>query len=188
MEPILYTIYKKEAVPALKETLGIKNVMDVPKIKKITINVGFGRNHKDKAFIENVEKTLRAISGQKPLTTKVKRSIANFKVREGADVGMAVTLRGRAMYEFLYRLIHLTFPRVRDFRGISAKGFDRQGNYSFGFKEHIAFPEITAENLDKIHGLQVVINTTATNKVAGITLLEKLGFPFNDAEAQKKRK
>lgn len=178
MESTLYTQYKKEIVPALKEELGLKNVMEVPRIEKIVVNVGYGRHHKDGAYIENVEKTLTAITGQKPVHNKAKKSISNFKIREGMDIGMSVTLRGKAMYDFLYKIIHLTLPRVRDFRGITTKAMDRQGNYTLGLKEHIAFPEVSGGNADKIHGLQVVISTTSKNQTEGMALLEKLGIPF----------
>ena len=172
--------YREEVVPALKEEFGYSNIMQVPKIKKVTINVGYGRHTKDKGFIENVEKTLTQITGQKPVHNKAKKSISNFKIREGNSIGCSVTLRGDKMYNFLYRLVNLTFPRVRDFRGINPKSFDRQGNYSFGMKENIAFPEITADAIDKIHGLEVVITTTAENQKEGHSLLKRLGFPFRD--------
>ncbi|MBT3816981.1 MAG: 50S ribosomal protein L5 [Candidatus Magasanikbacteria bacterium] len=181
MESVLYTQYKKEIAPALQKELEITNIMDVPKVDKVVINVGYGRHTKDKSFIENVEKTLCAITGQKPVHNLAKKSISNFKIREGADVGMSATLRGKQMYEFLYKLINLSFPRVRDFRGISIKGFDRKGNYTFGLKESIAFPEVDVEQIDKIHGLQVIISITADNKQQGLALLKKMGFPFQDA-------
>lgn len=185
MTPQLYTIYKKEVVPALKEEFGFQNIMEVPRISKVVLNVGFGRQNKDNAHIENVLKTLETISGQKPVRTKAKKSISNFKLREGMEIGAMVTLRGPQMYEFLYKLIHLVFPRVRDFRGLTIKNFDKRGNYSVGFKEHIAFPEITTDNIDKIHGLQVVVTTTAKTKKEGVRLLSKMGFPFHDADKVK---
>lgn len=177
----LYEQYKKIA-PVLKAELGYKNIMQVPAIKKIIINVGYGRHVKDNAYIENVENTLTVITGQKPVRNKSTKSISNFKIREGMNIGMSVTLRGPAMYDFLHKLIHITFPRVRDFRGVSVKNFDRQGNYSIGFKENIAFPEIGIDAIDKIHGLQVVISTSAKNAKEGKLLLSKLGFPFRDAQ------
>lgn len=180
MSSVLATQYKEQVVPALKEQFGYKNVMQVPKIEKVTINVGYGRKHKDKAYIENVEQTLKSISGQQPLHNKATKSISNFKIREGMDIGCSVTLRGDAMYDFLYKLVHVTLPRVRDFRGISRKSFDRQGNYSLGITENIAFPEVTVESIDKIHPLQIVITTSAENREEGSALLEKLGFPFRD--------
>ena len=178
MESKLQTIYKNEIVPALKEEFGFKNIMQVPKLDKITLNVGYGRHHKDKSYIENVENTLRNITGQQPVHNLAKKSISNFKIREGLDIGMSVTLRGKSMYEFLYRLINIALPRVRDFRGLNPKSFDKQGNYSFGLKENITFPEIKAEAIDKIHGLQVVISTTATTREEGMSLLKKIGLPI----------
>ncbi|OGH66551.1 MAG: 50S ribosomal protein L5 [Candidatus Magasanikbacteria bacterium RIFCSPHIGHO2_02_FULL_41_13] len=177
----LYEQYKK-IQKDLKAELGYSNIMQVPALKKIVVNVGYGRHAKDNAYIENVENTLTSITGQKPLRNKSTKSISNFKIREGMDIGMSVTLRGPAMYNFLYKLIHITFPRVRDFRGVSVKNFDRQGNYSIGFKENIAFPEVGIEAIDKIHGLQVVISTSAKNAKEGQALLSKLGFPFRDAK------
>jgi len=178
MESRLYTQFKTQIVPALKQEFGLKSVMQVPKISKVTLNVGYGKNVKDNAFVENVEKTLANISGQKPVHNKSTKSISNFKTREGMNIGVSVCLRGKRMYDFLDKLVSIALPRVRDFRGISSKSFDRQGNYSLGFKEQIAFPEVKSEALDKVHGLQVVITTTAKNKEQGLALLTKLGFPF----------
>lgn len=174
----LYTQYKQTVAPALKEEFGYANIMQVPKIEKITLNVGYGRQHKDKAFIDNVEKTLRAITGQSAMHNKAKKSISNFKIREGMNIGASVTLRGDKMYDFLYRFINMTLPRVRDFRGLKRNCFDGQGNCTIGIKEHIAFPEVGADGVDKIHGLQVVITTDADNDKEGFALLDKLGFPF----------
>lgn len=166
----------------LKAELGYKSIMQVPALKKVVVNVGYGRHVKDNAYIDNVENTLTSITGQKPVRNKTTKSISNFKIREGMEIGMSVTLRGPSMYNFLYKLIHITFPRVRDFRGVSVKNFDRQGNYSIGFKENIAFPEIGIDAIDKIHGLQVIISTSAKNAKEGTMLLSKLGFPFRDAK------
>jgi large subunit ribosomal protein L5 len=179
-EPTFYTQYKTDVVPALKEKFGYKNVMEVPGVTKVVVNVGYGRHVKDKPFIENIEKTLEIITGQKPVHNKATKSISNFKIREGMNIGASVTLRGKAMYEFLYKLIHVTFPRVRDFRGITPHAFDEQGNYSIGFKENIAFPEMSSDAVDQIHGLEVVITTSAKNKEEGHALLKALGFPFKD--------
>lgn len=175
----LYAQYKK-IQKDLKTELGYNNIMQVPAVKKVVLNVGYGRHVKDNAYIENIEKTLTLITGQKPVRNKSKKSISNFKIREGMDIGMSVTLRGPLMYDFLYKLIHITFPRVRDFRGISIKNFDRQGNYSIGFKENIAFPEVSTDALDKIHGLQIIVSTSAKSAKEGTVLLSKLGFPFKD--------
>lgn len=180
MTPALLQLYTKQVVPALQAEFGYTNIMQVPKVTKVTINVGYGRQHKDKAFIENLEKTLTLISGQKPMHNKAKKSISNFKIREGLPIGVSVTLRGPRMYDFLQKLIHISLPRVRDFRGIDPKSFDVQGNYTLGLKESGAFPEVVVDSLDKIHGLQIVITTTAHNKTEGRALLKGLGFPFRD--------
>lgn len=178
MTPNLYNFYKKEVVPALKKEFGYKSVMQVPRVAKVVINVGVGKFLKEPNFIENVEKNLAKITGQKPVRTKSKKAISNFKIRENMDIGVVVTLRGPKMYFFLERLLAVTFPRTRDFRGISDKSFDGLGNYNLGFKENAAFPEIKAGEAEKVHGLQIVISTTATNKEEGKALLTKLGFPF----------
>ena len=155
-----------------------KNVMQVPKIQKVVINVGYGRHAKDKAHIEMVEKTLELIAGQKCVRNEAAKSISNFKIREGQEVGSSVTLRGNEMYNFLYKLINLTLPRVRDFRGLNPKSFDGKGNYAIGFKEQLAFPEISGDAANAVHGLQIIVNTTADNDEEGYVLLEKFGFPF----------
>jgi len=178
MKSELYKQYKNEVAPALKEKFGYRNVMQVPRIEKVVLNVGYGRHTKDSAYIDNITETLRTITGQAPVHNKAKKSISNFKVREGSPVGASVTLRGEKMYDFLQKLVSITFPRVRDFRGIDPNGFDRQGNYAVGFKENVAFPEINAGSLDKVHGLEVIIRTTATKKEEGFELLKGLGFPF----------
>ncbi len=178
MESRLKKQYREQVVPALKEQFGYKNIMQVPKLEKVVLNVGYGRNLKDTGFIENIEKTLRVITGQSPVHNKAKKSISNFKIREGMKVGISVTLRGQKMYDFIDKLTSVTLPRVRDFRGINPKSFDKTGNFTLGFKEHIAFPEIKGDSIEKIHGLEVVINTSANTKEEGQALLEKLGFPF----------
>lgn len=174
----LYKQYKSETVPKLMAELGLKNKMQVPKLKKVIINVGIGRFLKEPHYIENVEKTLLKITGQKPMRTKAKKAISNFKVREGQEIGVMVTLRGDRMYQFLEKLINVSFPRIRDFRGITDKGFDKQGNFTLGLKENSAFPEIKTGEIDKMHGLEIVVNTTAKDKVGGKALLTNLGFPF----------
>lgn len=170
--------YQKEIVPALKEKLSYSNKLLVPKIKKVVINVGFGRRLKDKDYIDNIEKTLIKVSGQKPVFTKAKKSISSFKIREGMIIGAMVTLRGERMYHFLEKLLNVTFPRVRDFRGISEKSVDKQGNLTVGFKENTAFPEVKVDDINNIHGLEVVINTNAKNRADGLELFKALGFPF----------
>jgi len=178
MTPNLYKTYKKEVVPSLMKERGFKNVMQVPKIKKIVLNVGVGKFLKEPNYIENVENNLAKITGQKPVRTKSKKAISNFKIRENMDVGVTVTLRGPKMYFFLEKLLAVTLPRTRDFRGISDKAFDEQGNYNFGFTENVAFPEIKSGEAEKNHGLQIVISTNAKNKADGRALLAALGFPF----------
>ncbi len=174
----LYQRYKKEIVPALKKELGLKNAMQVPKVTKVVVNAGIGRFVKESGYIENVEKTLSKITGQKPVRTKAKKAISNFKIRQGQEIGVVVTLHGKRMYEFLEKLINVSFARIRDFRGISDKAFDRQGNYTLGLKENTAFPEVKTGEIDKMHGLQIIINTTAADQTTGKALLTHLGFPF----------
>ncbi|MDO8499940.1 MAG: 50S ribosomal protein L5 [bacterium] len=178
MDNNLYKKYKEVVVPALQKELGLKNIMQVPRVNKVVVNAGIGRFIKEPHFIENVEKTFANITGQKPVRTLSKKAISNFKIREGQEIGVMVTLRGPKMYHFLEKLLNVTFPRVRDFRGISDKGFDQNGNYTIGFKENVAFPEIKAGDVEKIHGLQLIINTTAHTKAEGRALLAGLGFPF----------
>lgn len=178
MKVNLYEKYKKVVVPALKKEFGYKNVMQVPKIKKVIINAGIGRFVKEPHYIDNVVNSLTKITGQKPVRTKAKKSISNFKIREGMEIGVMVTLRGARMYQFLEKFFSITLPRVRDFRGLSDKSFDKGGNYTVGFRENIAFPEIKSEEIEKIHGLEVIINTTAKNKEESKALLTHLGLPF----------
>lgn len=173
-----YANYKKTVVPALQKELGLANVMQVPRITKVVVNAGIGRFIKEANYIENVEKTLGRITGQKPVRTKAKKAISNFKIRQNQEIGVMVTLRGPRMYDFLEKLIKVTFPRVRDFHGISDKAFDRQGNFTIGFKENVAFPEVKMEDIEKVHGLQIIVNTTAKNKAEGKALLTHMGFPF----------
>src|SRR3990167_6455704 len=174
----LYQTYKKSVVPAIQKELGLKNVMQVPKVTKVVLNAGIGRFIKEANFIDNVEKTLTKITGQKPIRTKAKKAISNFKIRQGQEIGVVVTLHGKRMYQFLEKLINVSFPRIRDFRGITDKAFDRQGNYTLGLKENTAFPEVKTGEIEKMHGLQIIINTTAADLVAGKGLLTHLGFPF----------
>ncbi len=170
--------YKKEVVPALKEAFDIKNIFAVPTIKKVTVSVGISAKHKDTKIMETAEETLRRITGQKPVRTKAKQSVAGFKIREGNEIGLMVTLRGPRMWDFLTKLTQVTFPRVRDFRGISRKHVDARGNISIGFKENLAFPEIRPDEVDRLHGLQVTIVSNAGSREKGIKLYEGLGFPF----------
>jgi len=178
MTPNLLVKYKKEIVPELIKEFGYKSAMQAPKIVKMTINVGVGKFLKEPNFVENVEKNLAKITGQKPVRTKAKIAISNFKIRAGMEIGVAVTLRGPRMWYFLEKFIKVTLPRLRDFQGLSEKSFDRQGNFSVGLKENLAFPEVKAGDVDKIHGLEVSVHTTAANREEGLFLLKKLGFPF----------
>jgi large subunit ribosomal protein L5 len=180
MNSLLHRQYTKEAVPALMKQFGYKNRMQAPALKKVVVNVGYGKNVKDKAHIEHVEKTLAMVSGQKPVHNKAKKSISNFKIREGQPIGASVTLRGDRMYDFVYKFVHLTLPRVRDFRGLSKNGFDGRGNYTVGLKEQVAFPEVTPASADKFYGLEVTVVTSAKTKAEGLALLTALGFPFRE--------
>ncbi len=173
--------YKTDVIPKLKEEFGLKNIHAVPTIKTITLNVGLGPGIKDGKFLETAESTLIRITGQQPVKTKARKSVAGFKIREGNVVGMKVTLRGKRMWDFLEKMIKVSLPRVRDFRGLSAKAFDGQGNYSIGLKEHIAFPEISSEEIELIHGLQVTIATSANNDEQAKALLTHLGLPLKKA-------
>jgi len=174
----LQELYKKKIIPEIKKKFGYKNDLAVPKLDKVVVNVGFGRHTKEKQYIDNIINSLTRITGQKPVLTKAKKSISAFKVREGSVIGAMATLRGKRMYDFVEKLVHVSFPRVRDFRGISEKGIDKQGNLSIGFKEHLAFPEIKADEVDRIHGLEVCVSTTAKNREEGLELLRLMGFPF----------
>jgi large subunit ribosomal protein L5 len=170
--------YKNEIAPSLKEILGSSCVMDVPKISKITINMGVGEAIADKKILENAVRDLQSISGQKPIITKARKSVAAFKVREGWPIGCKVTLRGERMYEFLDRLISVAIPRIRDFRGVSPKQFDGKGNFSMGINEQIIFPEIEFDKVDAMRGMDIAITTTAKNDEQGRQLLKAFQFPF----------
>jgi large subunit ribosomal protein L5 len=170
--------YKKSAIPALKEKFGYKNEMATPRILKIVVNVGAGLGLKDPKFNEAVENTIIRITGQRPVKTLAKQSISNFKIRKGQIVGLMVTLRGKRMYDFLDKLINITLPRVRDFRGLDPKSVDNKGSMNLGFKEHISFPEIKSDEVERIHGLQVSIVTSAKSRAEGMELLKLLGIPF----------
>jgi large subunit ribosomal protein L5 len=176
----LRTKFKKEVVTALKSELGLKNIHQVPVPKKVTVNVGLGKGLKDAKFAEVVEANLKRITGQKPVSTKARKSVSGFKIREGMVVGMVVTLRGNRMWDFINKLVNVSFPRVRDFRGISTSTVDHKGNISIGFKEHTAFPEIRSDEIETLHGLQVTITTNSDDKKHGLALFKALGFPFND--------
>ena len=174
----LHQIYKEKIVPQLKESLGVPNVMQVPKIVKITVNMGVGEAVADKKIMDNAVGDLTKITGQKPQVTRSRKSFASFKVRENQAIGCKVTLRGARMYEFLDRLVNVAMPRIRDFRGVSARSFDGRGNYNFGVKEQIIFPEIAYDQIDAIRGMDITITTTATDDKSGRALLEAFNFPF----------
>ncbi|NHO66333.1 50S ribosomal protein L5 [Aestuariicella hydrocarbonica] len=174
----LKELYQNEIAAKLKEELGLANVMEVPKITKITLNMGVGEAIGDKKVLENAVSDLEKISGQKVVVTKARKSIAGFKVREEWPIGCKVTLRSERMYEFLERLVSIAIPRIRDFRGISPKQFDGRGNFSMGVTEQIIFPEIEYDKVDKLRGLDICITTTARNNVEGLALLKAFNFPF----------
>lgn len=177
----LQELYKKEITLKLKKKFGYDNVMAAPKLSKVTVNVGVGKFSKDKAYLDNAVNNLIRITGQKPVFCKAKKSISAFKVRQGSIVGAMITLRGKRMYDFIEKLINIVFPRVRDFRGIDKKNVDNQGNITIGFKEQLAFPEITADEIEKAHGLEISINTTAKTREEGLELLKLMGFPFKES-------
>jgi len=170
--------YSKEIIPALKEKLGYKSVMQVPKLEKITINMGVGEASKDKGILANAVKDLEAITGQKVVVTKARKAVASFKIREEYPIGCKVTLRGQRMYDFFQRLIDLAIPREKDFRGLNEKSFDGRGNYNLGIKEQIIFPEIDFDKVDKIRGMDIAITTSATKDEEAKELLSCFNFPF----------
>jgi large subunit ribosomal protein L5 len=174
----LQQMYREKIVPELMSSLGVTNPMQVPKITRITVNMGVGEAVADKKAMDGAVSDLTALTGQKPLVTKSRKSIASFKLRAGVPVGAKVTLRGARMYEFLDRLINVAMPRIRDFRGVSARSFDGRGNYSFGVKEQIIFPEIAYDKIDAIRGMDITITTTARDDREGRALLESFNFPF----------
>lgn len=170
--------YRDELAPKLKETLGLENSMEIPKITKITLNMGVGEAVADKKIMEKAREDMEKISGQKPITTLARKSVAGFKIRDGMPIGCKVTLRRERMYEFLDRLVNIAIPRIRDFRGLNPKSFDKQGNYSMGVQEQIIFPEINYDEIDALRGMDIVITTTARNPEEGKALLEAFNFPF----------
>ena len=176
--PRLRTKYDAEIAKAMTEKFGYKNVMEVPKIEKITINMGVGEGSQDKKKVQTAAEEMALISGQKPVITKAKKSIAQFKLREGMPIGCKVTLRRERMYEFLDRLITVAMPRIRDFRGLNPKSFDGRGNYAMGLKEQIIFPEISYDQIDKVRGMDIIVTTTAKTDDEARELLRLFGFPF----------
>ena len=178
MTPRLKDIYSKEIKPALKDSLSLKNIYMAPRIEKIILNMGLGLDGADAKILKAAEEDMGKITGQKPVVTKFKKSVANFKTRKGSNAGLKVTLRKNKMYEFIDRLVNIALPRIKDFRGLSIKGFDKFGNYTFGIKEHIIFPEVSFERADKVRGIDVIIVIKAINKDHSLALLEKMNFPF----------
>jgi len=170
--------FQNELMGEIQQKLGLKNTMEVPRITKITLNMGVGEAIADKKVLENARADMEKISGQRPVTRLARKSVATFKLRDGMPIGCKVTLRRERMYEFLDRLVNIAIPRVRDFRGLNAKSFDKQGNYSLGVEEQIIFPEINYDEVDAIRGMDITITTTARNAEEGRALLEAFNFPF----------
>lgn len=171
--------YKEQVVPALMEKFQYESIMQAPKIEKVVINMGVGEAKENQKFLDNAVEELTIIAGQKPVVTKAKKSISNFKLREGMAVGCKVTLRGEHMYEFLDKLFNIALPRVRDFRGVSKTAFDGRGNYALGIKEQLIFPEINYDKIDKIRGMDIIITTTANSDEEARELLKLMGMPFS---------
>jgi large subunit ribosomal protein L5 len=180
MSQTLRVYYKEKVIPLLLEQFKYKNIHEVPKITKITVNRGLGEASKNNKALDISVQELASITGQQPVITKARKSIAGFKIRDGMPVGIAVTLRKQIMYAFLERFIHLSLPRIRDFKGISVKGFDGRGNYNIGIREQLIFPEIEYDKVDQIRGMDISITTSAKTQQEGIALLKALGMPFND--------
>jgi large subunit ribosomal protein L5 len=176
----LYTIYKDEIISKLTEEFQYTNIMAVPKLEKIVLNVGVGEAIQDKKILDTIVSNMALITGQQPVTTKAKKSISNFKLREGMPIGCKVTLRGRIMYEFLDRLVTLALPRTRDFQGVPDKSFDGRGNYTMGIKEHTIFPEIDTDKVTKMHGMDVTFVTSAETDEEAYALLKHFGMPFKN--------
>ena len=179
MTPRLKNNYNKEIVKNLMSKLSLKNKLEVPKIEKIILNMGLGEDASDNKKLKACIEDLSLIAGQKPVTTKFKKSISNFKTRKGSNAGVKVTLRSQKMYEFIDRLVNIALPRIKDFRGLSSKGIDNSNNYSFGIREHIVFPEVNFDKVDKIRGLDITIVTSSKNKEGTIELLKEFNFPLN---------
>lgn len=178
MEPRLKELYKKTVIPAMMEKFGYKNIMEVPRIEKVVLNMGVGDAKENPKFLESAMEELAAITGQRPVATVAKKSVAAFKVRAGMKIGAKVTLRGDRMYEFLDRLFNIALPRVRDFRGVSPQSFDGRGNYALGIREQLIFPEINYDKVEKVRGMDVIIVTTAKTDEEAKELLALLGMPF----------
>ena len=183
--PRLKVRYEQEIVPRLMQELKIENRMRVPRVQKIVINLGLGEARENVKLLESALEEIRQVAGQKPVMTRARKAISNFKLREGMPIGVMVTLRRERMYEFLDRLINVALPRVRDFRGVSDKAFDGRGNYSLGIREHVIFPELNLDKVEKVKGLTITIATTARSDFEGYTLLKELGMPFRSAGPER---
>lgn len=179
MTPRLKEMYRQEVVPALIKEFGYRNVMEVPRLEKVVVNIGLGEALQNPKALDSAASDIAAITGQKPVITRAKRSIANFKVRQGNPIGLMVTVRGDRMWELVDRMVNAALPRIRDFHGVSNKGFDGRGNYSLGIREQLIFPEIEYDKIDRIRGLQLTLVTTARNDEEGKRLLQLLGMPFS---------
>tara|TARA_B100000965_G_scaffold84600_1_gene68121 strand:+ start:2061 stop:2612 length:552 start_codon:yes stop_codon:yes gene_type:complete len=179
----LKELFAKEIRPNLKKEFGYKNYFMVPRIEKVTLNMGLGLDGNDSKILKSSQVDLAAITGQKPVVTKFKKSISNFKTRKNTNAGLKVTLRKNKMYEFIDRLVNIALPRIKDFRGLSPKGFDKFGNYTFGIKEHIIFPEVNFDKVEKIRGLDITIVIKSEKKDDSLSLLKKLNFPFRDVRS-----
>jgi len=186
-KPRMRGIYDDKIVKAMTDKFGYKNALEVPKIEKIVLNMGVGEATQDKKKVDQAAREMELIAGQKPVVTKAKKSIAQFKLREGMPIGCKVTLRRERMYEFLDRLITVAMPRIRDFRGLNAKSFDGRGNYAMGLKEQLVFPEISYDQIDKVRGMDIIVTTTAKTDDEARELLRLFGFPFPQADADQRQ-
>ena len=187
MIPRLKEQYEKRIVVDLQKKFSMKNKLMVPRITKVVLNMGLGINASDKKIVQNCIEDMSLISGQRPVVTKFKKSISNFKTRKGSTAGVKVTLRSNKMYEFIDRLVNIALPRIKDFQGLSPDGFDNFGNYSFGIKEHIIFPEINFDKVDRIRGMDITIVTSSKKKELTLALMKSMNFPFRKSEKTKKK-
>ena len=185
MIPRLKEHYEKKIIVELQKEFSLKNKFMVPKITKVILNMGLGQNASDKKILQNCIEDMSLISGQMPIVTKFKKSISNFKTRKGTPAGVKVTLRKNRMYEFVDRLVNIALPRIKDFQGLSSNGFDKSGNFTFGIKEHIIFPEINFDKVDRIRGMDITLCTTGNNKKISLALLKAMNFPFNNKKDKK---
>ena len=185
MTPRLKEYYEKKIINDLQKEFSLKNKLMVPKIEKVILNMGLGQNASDKKILQNCVEDMSLISGQMPIVTKFKKSISNFKTRKGTPAGIKVTLRKNKMYEFIDRLVNIALPRIKDFQGLNPNGFDHNGNFTFGIKEHIIFPEINFDKVDRIRGMDITLCTTGKNKKISFALLKAMNFPFYKSKAKK---